>query len=243
MRVFGLIGNPLGHSFSKQYFTEKFMSECVHDAVYEAFALPSISLLPALLHTQPHLAGLNVTIPYKQAVISYLHDATHLPFAACNCIALRQGRLVGFNTDHVGFEKSLMTVWQPWQVKALVLGNGGATLAVLHVLKKLGIEATIVGRAMGAGAHTTYAALTEREVARHFLIINCTPLGTFPDVDACPPIPFAGIGPEHLLFDLVYNPALSLFLARGAAAGAAVQNGKDMLVFQAEAAWAIWNHA
>jgi shikimate dehydrogenase len=240
-RAFGLIGYPLGHSFSKQYFGNKFEQEGITDCTYDLFPLPAIEDLPALLNTHPNLVGLNVTIPYKQAVIPYLHHTAQLPFGACNCIAIKNGELHGYNTDYLGFEVCFAKHLKPWHKRAMVLGNGGAALAVLYVLQKLGIACTIVSRQLQQGSSVTYAELTAQMVADHHIIINCTPLGTYPNVDTCPPIPYEGIGFQHYLYDLVYNPSRTKFLQQGQKAGAIVENGAGMLSIQADAAWQIWN--
>ncbi|TAD84349.1 MAG: shikimate dehydrogenase [Bacteroidetes bacterium] len=239
-KVFGLIGYPLGHSFSQQYFQKKFQEEQISNCAYHLFPLTSIGQLPQLLHQQPNLVGLNVTIPYKQAVIPFLHHTNQLPFGACNCIAVRNGQLHGYNTDYVGFEASFSMHLKPWHTHALVLGNGGATLAVLHVLNRLGIPYTVVSRQMHQGTSITYAQLTPQLVAGHHIIINCTPLGTFPNVNEAPNIPYEAIGPKHYLYDLVYNPSQTKFLLQGKEAGATVENGANMLSIQANEAWKIW---
>lgn len=243
MRLFGLIGFPLSHSFSKNYFTEKFRAEGITDCRYELFPIASIDLLPGLLQDHPELEGLNVTIPYKQEVLPYLHVTSGLPASlqACNCIRIRRGRLEGFNTDCIGFENSLRPLLQPQHTKALVLGNGGASKAVIYVLSKLGIAFEVVSRKWHEGSTLTYDNLTPELVKAHPLIINTTPLGTYPNVLEKPLIPYDGVGSTHLLYDLVYNPAETQFLKEGALRGAAIQNGYNMLVGQAEAAWSIWN--
>lgn len=240
MRTFGLIGYPLSHSFSQQFFTEKFEREGIAGCTYKLFPISSIEVLPALLAGEPQLRGLNVTIPYKKEVLAYLHDTTHLPLEACNCIKIKDGRLLGFNTDILGFEQSLLQHWQPHHHSALVLGTGGAAEAVLYVLRKLQVQATLVSR-QKSPRHLSYTDLTPEVVQAHPLIINCTPLGTYPATDTCPPLPYEAVGPQHYLYDLVYNPALTLFLKKGQAQGATIKNGHDMLVLQAEASWQIWN--
>lgn len=242
MRLFGLIGYPLGHSFSAGYFAKKFADAGIKDCEYRAFPIASIKQLPDLLGQHPNLQGLNITIPYKQQVIPYLHQQK-LParVQACNCLKIENGRLTGFNTDVVGFEQSFAPQLKPWHTQALVLGLGGATQAVLHVLHKLGINASIVSRSLKQGVRFTYQQLTPAVIQQHTVIINCTPLGTFPNVDSCPPLPYTAITSRHYLYDLVYNPPETLFLKQGAAAGALIQNGYPMLVGQAEESWRIWN--
>lgn len=243
MRLFGLIGYPLSHSFSKRYFTGKFEREDIQDCRYELFPISDIGLLPALLKEHPGLEGLNVTIPYKQAVLPFLHDKSGLPegVAACNTIRIREGRLYGYNTDVIGFEQTLLPLLRPRAQEALVLGSGGATEAVLYVLRRLSIPYRVVSRTLKAGSDLTYDRLTPEMISAVSLIINTTPLGTAPAVHECPPIPYEALSEKHLLYDLVYNPAETEFMRRGRLQGAAVTNGYAMLVGQAEAAWAIWN--
>ncbi len=243
MHLLGLIGFPLSHSFSKNYFTQKFEQEGIGGWRYELFPIPTIDDLLELLDDKPDLVGLNVTIPYKQAVIPFLHDTSHLPASlqACNCIRIRNGKLEGFNTDYIGFEKSLLPLLKPGHSKALVLGNGGASKAVMYVLQKLNIAYEVVSRQLHEGSTLTYKQLSPEIIASHTLIVNTTPLGTFPNVDECAPIDYNVIGSQHLLFDLVYNPEMTMFMRKGASRGAVVKNGFDMLVGQAETAWKIWN--
>ena len=242
-RLFGLIGQTLGHSFSQGYFRQKFWELGLPDHAYELFELPTIAGLPALLAAHPHLAGLNVTIPYKEAVLPYL-DALAPSAArvgAVNTIAIGPGgRLTGHNTDYVGFRDSLRTFYRPQPgARALLLGHGGAARAVAVALDDLAIPYQTVSRhAQHRGL--LYDELTPALLADYSLIVNTTPLGTFPNVAASPRLPYAALGPQHYLYDLVYNPAETQFLAQGRAAGAHTKNGLDMLHRQAEAAWAIW---
>jgi shikimate dehydrogenase len=241
MKRFGLIGYPLTHSFSKKYFTEKFGSEGLRDHVYETFPIPSISELPSLLEKHPDLLGLNVTIPYKQQVLEYLDDS-NIPseVQACNCIRIKNRKLIGHNTDITGFEKSFTPLLQSHHKSALVLGNGGATAAVIYVLQKLGIEYEIVSRRIHGTSTLTYGDLNADLIYSHNVIINTTPVGTFPDVDVCPAIPYEYISRDHYLFDLIYNPSKTLFLKKGEERGAIIRNGYEMLVIQAEESWKIW---
>jgi shikimate dehydrogenase len=243
MRLYGLIGYPLSHSFSKNYFTQKFEEERHADCQYELFPIANIHKLPDLLHQHPDLVGLNVTIPYKQQVLAYLNDASGLPetLQACNCIRIHNGMLEGFNTDAIGFELSLAPFLQAHHDKALVLGNGGASQAVKYVLHKLHIPFEVVSRKLHNGSTMTYDDLTFSVIRHHHLIINTTPLGTFPNVQECPPIPYDALTEKHLLYDLVYNPSVTVFMEQGIARGATVKSGYDMLVGQAEASWRIWN--
>lgn len=238
---YGLIGYPLTHSFSPSYFNNKFQHEGV-DAVYHSFAIPDIEHFTTLLQTHPHLSGLNVTIPYKQSVISYLNelDTVAEVIGAVNCIAITNGHTKGYNTDVIGFEQSLLPLLQPHHTHALVLGTGGASKAVVYVLRKLGIAYQMVSRTKGS-ANLTYHDLTDELIAAHPIIINTTPQGMFPYVDKVPLIPFTSVGSGHLLYDLIYNPEETLFLRMGKIQGAQTKNGLEMLHLQAEAAWRIWN--
>ena len=242
MRLFGLIGYPLSHSFSGKYFTEKFEQEKIADCQYELFPITSIDELPALLSAHPELNGLNVTIPYKKQVLQLL-DMSALPpgLEACNCIRIQNGYLTGHNTDAAGFEKSLLPLLKPHHTKALVLGNGGAAEAVIFVLRKLGVLFQLVSRTIHNGSTLTYPELNKSILEEHTVIINTTPLGMYPHTDQCPDIPFQFVNSSHLLYDLVYNPVKTLFLQKGEERGAVIKNGEDMLVIQAEESWRIWN--
>jgi len=243
MRLFGLIGYPLSHSFSKKYFTEKFEKEGLTDCSYELFPIPSIDKLPGILKNYPQLEGLNVTVPFKHLVLSYLHSVAGIPgeLKACNCIKIQGGKLSGYNTDYIGFEKSFTPLLKLYHKKALLLGNGGATAAVKFILKKLRIDFDIVSRTIHDGATLTYKDIDDKIIKRNTIIINTTPLGMYPDTDGCPDIPYQFISDEHLLYDLVYNPAKTLFLQKGEERGAMIKNGGEMLVLQAEESWHIWN--
>jgi shikimate dehydrogenase len=244
MRQFGLIGRTLSHSFSQTYFTQKFYSLGLADHEYELFELASVNELPGVLAAHPNLVGLNVTVPYKESVMLYLDElapsATRV--GAVNVIErTAAGQLRGHNTDHVGFRESLRRFFlAPPGARALVLGTGGASKAVAVALQELGIDYWLVSRDPLARG-LTYADLTPELVAAHPLIVNATPLGTFPRIDECPPLPYEALTEQHYLHDLVYNPAETLFMAKGKEAGAQVKNGFEMLCLQAEAAWEIWN--
>ena len=242
MRLFGLIGLPLTHSFSAHYFSEKFLKEGMSDCRYELFPLSSIKELPALLQQYPNLEGLNVTSPYKEQVMKYLSSHS-IPSAlsACNCIRIQHGQSHGYNTDWIGFEKSLLPLLQPKQQAALVLGKGGAAQAVLYVLKKNGIPYTVVSRQLQAGVDRTYEQVTAADLQAHTIVINTTPLGTYPNTALMPTLPYEAVGAGHLFYDLVYNPAESAFLKQGALRGARIKNGLEMLQLQAEESWTIWN--
>ncbi len=243
MKRYGLIGYPLGHSFSQRYFTEKFEREGIAECVYENFAIESVDRLDEVLERHPDLCGFNVTIPYKERIVPRLRSMVEEAekIGAVNCVRVTPEGLFGYNTDAHGFRTSLLRLLggaRPRQ--ALVLGTGGASKAVKYVLTELGIPFDVVSRTAAAGDYT-YENLSRDTVRTHRLIVNATPLGTFPNTDACPDIPYEAVGKEHFLFDLVYNPPLTEFLRRGQMRGAAVVNGYDMLVGQAEKAWAIWN--
>lgn len=242
MKTYGLIGYPLSHSFSKGYFAEKFKKEGIADCRYENFPIADIAAFPTLFHQEEDLCGLNVTIPYKEVVIPFLDDLSDAAknIGAVNCIRLEDGKKIGYNTDVIGFSNSLKPLLKAHHTHALVLGTGGAAKAVMYALRELQIPYTVVSRTATADA-IAYTSLDKKIMEQHTLLINTTPLGMFPNVDAHPPIPYEYIGSQHLLYDLVYNPPVTKFLALGEERGAAVKNGHEMLILQAEAAWAIWN--
>ncbi len=244
MPVYGLIGYPLTHSFSKKYFDQKFREQDLEDCRYELFEMPSLDGLKKLLKEQPLLAGLNVTIPYKKEVLHYLDSAEQIPaqLKACNCIKITGGRLYGYNTDCIGFERSLLPLLKPHHKKALVMGSGGSADAVVYVLHKLGIEYSVVSRQKNKTG-LSYPDLGREMINEYSIIINTTPLGMYPDINNCPDIPYQFIGSKHLLYDLVYNPAKTLFLQKGEAQGANIKNGEEMLTIQAEESWKIWNRS
>jgi shikimate dehydrogenase len=251
MKLYGLIGYPLSHSFSKKYFTEKFEKEGIPDSRYDLYEMESVEALPELLRGTSGLRGLNVTIPHKQAVVPLLHDldaASAGRIGAVNTIKVYpDGTTKGFNTDYYGFRQSLEE-WmdrrgeQCADVRALVLGNGGAARAVRAALDDLGTDYRLVSRQGGEGV-LSYDDLTETTLLDHRLIINTTPLGMYPRVEVAPPLPYQWLTRHHLLYDLVYNPLDTLFLQHGAQAGAATHNGLKMLHLQAEKAWEIWNQS
>ena len=242
MRLFGLIGQPLTHSFSASYFAEKFVREKNNDCQYQLFPLEKIELLADLLAEYPSLEGLNVTIPYKEAVLPFL-STSFIPegLNACNCIRIRNGNCEGYNTDCIGFEQSLLPLLQPRIQAAMVFGNGGAAKAVFYVLKKLGIPYTVVGRTAKDGINKAFDELTASDIQAHQLLINTTPLGTYPALEGCPPIPYESVGAGHTLYDLVYNPSCTSFLKAGLERGARIKNGAELLQIQAEESWKIWN--
>ena len=239
MRHFGLIGRELGHSFSAKFFNGKFASEGI-DADYKLFELEDIEELTKLLASTP-LNGFNVTIPYKESIIPYLSElsTTAREVGAVNCVEVRDGKLIGHNTDAAGIEASLHWLDLAEGTKALVLGSGGASKATQYVLRKLGIEFKVVSRDADRG-DITYAELTPEVIAEHKLIINTTPVGMSPNVEAAPQLDYEYIGSEHRVFDLVYNPAQTEFLRRAKEQGASTMGGILMLQTQAIASWHIW---
>jgi shikimate dehydrogenase len=247
-KLLGLIGYPLGHSFSKKYFTQKFDNEGLAQAwEYELFPIEKIEKIEEILRGHPNLVGLNVTIPYKEKILPYLHelDVEAAEIGAVNCIKIQDGRLKGFNTDVYGFEKSLLGLIAPKgadvsHLKAIVLGTGGAAKGVVHVLKKLGMAYKWVSRTRSEGI-LSYADLTKDIMKTHTVIINTTPLGMTPHTDACPSIPYKYIGNQHFMYDLIYNPELTTFMMNGIEHGAKAKSGLDMLHFQAVKGWEIWN--
>lgn len=242
-RLFGLIGEKLDHSFSVDYFARKFKKEEVHDARYRAFPLDRIDRFPLLLEEHPDLCGLNVTVPYKEAVIPYLDELseTARSIGAVNTIRLSHGKKEGFNTDAEGFEQDIRPLLTESSKKALILGTGGASKAVRHVLEEKGYEILFLSRKGNGGRILSYEEDLREELRRSELIVNSTPLGTWPNTEECPPIPYEAIEAGTLLYDLIYNPSRTLFLKKGEERGARVRNGYGMLVGQAEAAWRIWN--
>jgi shikimate dehydrogenase len=243
-KVFGLIGYPLGHSFSKKFFTEKFAALGLTDHRYELFEMQSVEELPLLISRQPHLVGLNVTIPHKQHVMAHLHrlDASAEKVGAVNVICVKNGELIGYNSDYFGFLMSLKA-WLPSNnLRALVVGNGGAAKAVMAALNELGIAHTVVARQEGKGDTTYRELLSHPEIlAQHSLVINTTPLGMHPAVDLLPELPYQALHSGHYLYDLVYNPETTAFMQKGIELGAHVKNGLEMLQLQAQKAWEIWN--
>lgn len=244
-KLYGLIGFPLGHSFSQQYFNTKFEAEGIN-AQYRNFELPDIGDLMELIAEYPDLSGLNVTIPYKQAVILYMDEMNPVAreVGAVNVIKFtRKGndlRLTGYNTDVIGFTDSIAPMLGEGHTKGLVLGSGGASRAVVYSLRQLGVEPQVVSRTLRPGV-ITYGDLTPEVMTTHTVIVNTTPLGMYPNVDECPDIPYDLLTPQHLCYDLLYNPDETLFMKRAAEHGAKTKNGLEMLMLQAFASWDIWN--
>ena len=244
MKTYGLIGYPLGHSFSRGYFTDFFSREGI-DATYKNFELPHIEALAEVLQAEGTLQGFNVTIPYKQQMFAFLDELSDAARAigAVNVVKVTRHNeglhLKGYNTDYIGFTDSIRPHLKPHHTHALILGTGGASKAVDYALRQLGLKTQYVSRTAREGL-ITYEELTPELMAQYTVIVNTTPLGMHPKVDECPPLDYALLTPQHLLYDVVYNPAKTLFLQRGEEAGAATCNGMDMLIGQAKAAWRIW---
>lgn len=241
MKNFGLLGKNIDYSFSRGYFKNKFETNKL-ECSYNNFDLETIEDFEELKNTT-QLSGLNVTIPYKQEVIPYLDaiDSEAQEIGAVNTIKIKNGKLTGYNTDHFGFEHSLKPHLKPHHKNALILGTGGASKAVAFALKKLGIPFEYVSRSQSPAVKYTYELLSKKGIGEYQIIINCTPLGTFPDVTKCPQIPYDQITSNHLLFDLIYNPEETLFLKQGNKKNATTLNGLEMLSLQAEKSWEIWN--
>lgn len=244
MLKLGLLGKNISYSFSRNYFREKFEKENITGVSYENFDIEDISLFPKIIKNTEGLKGLNVTIPYKEDVIPFLDKLNKKAKAigAVNTIKItKKGKLVGYNTDCYGFIKSL----EPYLIKhhknALILGTGGASKAVIYTLKEKGITCHYVSRTASKKVKYTYEDLNGAIISKYQIIVNCTPLGTFPNVEDCPNIPYEGISEQHILFDLIYNPEETKFLRLGNQKGATTINGLNMLQLQAEKAWSIWN--
>ena len=242
--VFGLLGRDISYSFSSGYFKEKFAELELVNHQYQNFDVQTIEEFPALINQTKSLSGMNVTIPYKEVVIPFLDeiDSEAKEIGAVNTIKfLENGKLKGFNTDVVGFLNSLKPLLEEHHTKALILGTGGASKAIAYALKKLEIDFKFVSRNPSAENEISYSDLSEEIITTHTIIINCTPLGTFPETDLCPNIPYQFITSKHLLYDLIYNPASTTFLQKGKNKGAKTKNGLEMLQLQAEESWQIWN--
>lgn len=245
MDKYGLIGFPLGHSFSVSFFNEKFTNENIN-ARYINFEIPQIDELPEILASNPELKGLNVTIPYKQKVISYLDDISPeaKSIGAVNVIRIaHKGKnpiLKGFNSDVIGFTRSIEPMLEKFHKKALILGTGGASKAIEYGLNTLGLETLFVSRTKRDGC-ITYDEVTPELVKEYNVIVNCTPVGMYPKADSCPDLPYEAMGSHNILYDLIYNPDETLFMKKGAEHGATTKNGLEMLLLQAFASWDFWN--
>lgn len=244
MKKLGIIGHPLSHSFSPRYFSSKFEKEGIEDYLYKAYDLEVIKDFPSLLNKLgEELKGLNVTIPYKEKVLDYLAgvDPLALRIGAVNTLKWTENGWIGFNTDHYGFTKSLAPLLETQHEKALVLGTGGASKSISAALEDIGIDWLQVSRNPRNDKQVSYGDLNEAALRQYPLIINTTPLGTSPNIEACPDIPYEHLSSDNLLFDLVYNPEETTFMKKGKEKGAKVSNGYNMLVLQAEKAWEIWH--
>ncbi len=237
---YGIIGYPLAHSFSPAYFRKKF-ADLHLSATYEAYPISAITELPTLLEEHTNIEGLNVTLPYKESVIAYLHEVDEVAAAigAVNCVSIKNGHRKGYNTDAEGFEDSLVPLLTSRHSQALILGTGGSSKAIAYVLSQMGMPFRKVS-SRRSQHDLTYEDLTLDLIDAYKLIINTTPLGMYPDLDNSPMLPYKGIGEHHLLYDLIYNPEETQFLQRGRERGATIKNGFEMLQLQAEASWDIW---
>ena len=244
MKLFGLIGYPLGHSFSKKYFDKKFIEENITDVGFELFAIKNINEFPNLLQENLNLKGLAVTIPYKQSILPFINYVTvaATQVGAVNCIKFIDGNTTGHNTDVIGFEKSLLPLLKPHHSKALVFGTGGSSKAVQYVLNQIGIPFLLVSREKGNSPdRISYIELDESIINEYTILINCTPIGMSPNENEMPTIPYDFLSEKHLLYDLIYSPEKTLFLTQGEGKGCTIKNGFEMLVIQAEENWKIWN--
>lgn len=241
MKQFGLIGRNISYSFSKGYFADKFINENIVDAVYDVFDLQQIEEVEKVFQ-KPNLKGFNVTIPYKQAIIPFLDELSleAQKIGAVNTVLIKDGKRIGHNTDAYGFQTSIEPLLHPHHNKALVLGFGGAAKAVLYILEKLNIEYKIVSRNPSEG-QINYDEVNQEILSTYPVIINCSPVGTFPNINEAPLIPYEFINKQHLLYDLIYNPEVTQFLQNGLQNGSQIKNGYEMLVQQAEKSWEIWN--
>lgn len=243
MKLFGLIGYPLSHSFSEKYFREKFLHEHIPDTAYKVFPLEKAEDFIGLCEREKELLGLNVTIPYKEKIIPFLDglDEEAAKVGAVNTIKFSAGKKTGYNSDIFGFEHSLVPLLRPDHTAALILGTGGASKAVAYVFKKLGIEFKYVSSSQRQDHALSYSDLNASVIQKSTLIINTSPVGMYPAVEQSPAIPYEYITDKHLLYDLIYNPEETLFLKKGKEKGAQTKNGLEMLYLQAERSWQIWN--
>ncbi|MEP5255243.1 MAG: shikimate dehydrogenase [Winogradskyella arenosi] len=240
---FGLLGRDISYSFSRGYFAEKFKTENLPHS-YVNFDLPNIDAFKSVIANTPNIKGINVTIPYKEEVMPLLDELneTAKKIGAVNTIKItKANKLVGYNTDYYGFKNSLEPHLKPHHTQAIILGTGGASKAIAYALEQLNITYSYVSRTQKEGVRYTYEDLTEAILDQHKIIINCTPIGTFPKVEQCPKLPYEGLTAEHILYDLIYNPMQTKFLAFGKQKGATTINGSEMLRLQAEKSWEIWN--
>lgn len=242
-RKIGLIGYPLKHSFSQSYFTQKINDLGIKDLLFENIEMENISSVLTFLKEHEDFIGLAVTIPHKIAILSYLDEIDDYAqsIGSVNCLRIRDGKLKGYNTDAIGFLQSIKPLLKKQHKKALVLGSGGSSKTVIKVLNHLGVETKVVSRNPKEDM-ISYEALNAKVLSNHFVVINCSPVGMFPDVKSAPKIPYEAVTEEHLFFDLVYNPTETVFLQRAKKHGAEICNGLNMLHIQAEQNWKVWNH-
>ena len=244
MKIYGLIGNPLSHSFSQKYFTEKFVRESVHNCIYLNFETPELKQEILNLRSNFDLCGFNVTIPYKSQIILFLDEVAKEcnEIGACNCVKVEHKKWTGYNTDITGFEKTFSPHLKGNHKKALVLGTGGSSKAVAYVLDKLGIDYKFVSRRISGNQNVmNYSDVTQSVMNEFSIVINTTPAGMYPNVHVSPELPYQFVSPKHYFFDLVYNPVKTLFLSKAEKRGALIENGGQMLIIQAEKSWEIWN--
>ena len=244
MNKLGLLGKNISYSFSKSYFKKKFENENIKDTSYENFDIENIDLFASIIKNTKGIKGFNVTIPYKEQVIPYLDKINKKAKAigAVNTIKItKKGKLVGYNTDCYGFKNTLKPLIKAQHKNALILGTGGASKAIAYSLNEMGIKYKYVSRTLKNGVEFSYDSLTEKDILENQIIINCTPLGTFPNIENCPNIPYNTINKGHILFDLIYNPEETKFLQQGKQNGATIINGLNMLRLQAEKSWSIWD--
>ena len=242
MKQYGLIGKTLDHSFSKSYFENKFSTEHIQNTSYSNFPLKSIEEFKSLIK-KTSISGLNITIPYKTSIIPFLDELSEAAksIGAVNTILFKNNQLIGYNTDYIGFHNAIKPFLKNTMEQALILGTGGASKAVVYALEKIGIKCLCVSRFPNE-QQLNYDQLNDLVLKHHLLIVNTTPLGTTPNINECPSIPYQFITEQHLLVDLVYNPEETLFLKKGRKKLANILNGKSMLIHQAEEAWKIWNY-
>lgn len=244
VKLFGLLGKNIAYSFSRGYFSEKFSALNLQKHKYVNFDLQQIENFQATIKANDHLKGMNVTIPYKEEIIPFLNtlDKTAKQIGAVNTIKFtKNGELKGYNTDVVGFENSILPLLKKHHKNALILGTGGASKAIAYALKRNNINFTFVSRKPKDKKEISYESLSKEIIDKHTIIINSTPLGTSPNVEKCPDIPYQFITSKHILYDLIYNPAITTFLSKGKEKGATIKNGLEMLKLQAEESWRIWN--
>lgn len=245
MKIFGLLGFPLSHSFSKSFFSKKFEREQLADCIYENFSFEKIEEAIGFLKGFENLAGFNITIPHKLNILPYLDHLSPVCEAiqSCNCVQIKDGEWIGHNTDVIGFSKSLTPFLKSHHTRALVFGTGGASKAVTYVLEQLGIAYHLVSRKPDGENTLSYDDLDQELLRHHTVLINTTPLGMYPNVEQAIPINYSALGAQHLAYDLIYNPVETLFLKNAKAQGATIKNGEEMLIIQAEESWKIWNGA